>query len=80
MNAEDDPLRNASVGCLWPVVRNFLLTGVSFIAAAVLGFIANSFWVFLGTMIVLTLVHGSIWRRYWKPREDVASARFWRIR
>jgi hypothetical protein len=31
-------------------------------------------------MLGLTLIHGAIWRRYWKPKEDVASARFWGIR
>jgi Flp pilus assembly protein TadB len=77
MRPEDDALRNASLGCLWPVARNFLLTGLAFLIAATLGIIAHNFWVFIGVMIGLTLIHGSIWRRYWKPREDAASTRFW---
>ena len=80
MNPEDDPLHNASVGCLWPIVRNMLLTGLSLLIAAIVGFSFGSFWVFLGVTIALTLVHGAIWRRYWKPREDAASARFWGTR
>jgi hypothetical protein len=80
MSPEDDALHNASVGCLWPVARNVLLTGLSFLIAAIIGIMSGSFWVFLGVMIVLTVIHDSIRRRYWKPREDAAAARFWGIR
>ena len=79
MNPQDDAFHNASVGCLWPVARNFLLTGLTFVISAIAGFVGNSFWLFLGSMIVLTLIHGAIWRRYWKPREDSAASRFWGI-
>ena len=80
MNPEDDALHNASVGCLWPIARNFLLTGLSFLMAAGFAVAFHSFWVFLGVMTGLTLIHGAVWRRYWNPREDAASARFWGLR
>ena len=80
MSPEDDALHNASVGCLWPILRNFLLTGSSLLVAAVIGIVTNSFWVFLGVMILLTVIRETIRRRYWKPREDAASRRFWGLR
>ena len=44
----DDPVRNAGVGCLWPVLRNFLSVGAVFILAAIVAVRSgNSNWFFI---------------------------------
>jgi hypothetical protein len=69
-------LRNAWVGCFWPVARNVILSAISFVAAVAVGLAFNSWMLGIGTLIGLVVLHDTIRRRYWKPRDDTASDRF----
>ena len=64
-------------GCLGPVVRNFLITGMNFIISVVIGAMMNSWWWFLGCMVVLTIIYDLVSRRLWRRRDDVLRRRFW---
>ena len=45
-----DPVANLWTGCLGPVVRNLLLTALTFVVAVVVAVWADSVWAFLGIM------------------------------
>lgn len=64
-----DPIHNAWYGCLGPILRNFLLTGLTFIVAAIAAVSFDSFWVFIGVMTL----GATLW--WWLDRE-VFVARF----
>ena len=75
----DDPVRNAWVGCLWPIARNLVLTALSFAIAVYLGLAAHSWAAGLIALVCLVVTHDQVRRRFWKAREDAASARLWGI-
>jgi TM2 domain-containing membrane protein YozV len=66
-------------GCLGPVVRNFVITGLNFTLAVIVGLAMDSFWWFIGSMAALTVIYDLIARRLWKRRDDVLRRRFWGI-
>ena len=74
----DDPLRNAWVGCAWPIVRNFLQVGVVFLLSAIAAVRMDSIWVFLGGMALgatlLTILDRTVYQGR-RLRERAASNR-----
>ena len=75
----DDPLRNAWVGCLWPIARNFILTVLTFAAAVYAGLATRSWAIGLICLVCLVVCHDLVRRRFWKPQEDAASDRLFGI-
>jgi hypothetical protein len=58
------------MGCLWPIIRNFLLTGLAMLTGIIVclatGRLGYGALAFLG----VTAVHGYFWHVYWKPNDD----------
>ena len=74
----DDPLRNAWVGCAWPIARNLLQVGAIFLLSAIAALRMNSFWVFIGGMALgatlLTILDRKVFQAR-RLRERAASNR-----
>ena len=69
-----DPLRNAWVGCLWPVGRNLLGFAVAVLAALFVVARTGEWLWGLGAFLALEAVNIALWQRA-KRREDAARNR-----
>lgn len=77
--SQGDPLYNAWHGCLGPIVRNILLTGLTFLVAAIAAAILDNFWVFLIVMFAGATLWWTLERTVFADRkrlEDRARAEF----
>ena len=63
-------------GCLGPLLRSWFLVAVTFIIAAIVGVMLQSWWWFIGVAIALTVIVDVIDRRFWKKRDTALRRRF----
>jgi hypothetical protein len=57
MNPLDDPLRNAWVGCLWPIARSVLIVGALFVLAIIVAAVAGDIdWMFFTLLAAIPIL------------------------
>lgn len=80
--SQGDPLYNAWHGCLGPIVRNILLTGLTLLVAVIASDSMNNIWVFLIVMFAGATLWWTLERTVFANRkrlEDKARAEFFGI-
>jgi len=63
-------------GILWPVIRNFLLTGLAFVIAVIATLQTRNGNVFFLVFIALSAIHILVWQICWKKRDALNRRRF----
>ena len=61
---------------LWPVARNFLLTGFAFLVAVIATLRTGDGDTFFIVFIGLSLIHILVWQLFWKKKEDRERHRY----